>query len=84
MNKLRRLFSWNSGVEYIHDFNSTFNDYITTFLKNAFEKISWRNFDNDYFPELELRTYTLESDVDGLLFDVFFENQMNGYGSLGN
>jgi hypothetical protein len=45
-------------------------------LKYAFEKISWRNFDNDYFPALKLGTSTLESDVDGLLFDVFFENQM--------
>ena len=33
-------------------------------------------YDNEYFSDYELGKSTLDSDVNGLLFDVFFENQM--------
>ena len=71
-----KLYSWKTGVEYIHNFNNTLNNYVKKFLIYAFEKISWRDYDNEYFSDYELGKSTLDSDVNGLLFDVFFENQI--------
>ena len=68
------LYSWKTGVLYVQDHISITNEDISVFLRDIYNDISFRNYDNAYFPEIDLGDSEFEYDPNELFTDIYFEN----------
>jgi hypothetical protein len=71
-----KLYAWKNGVIRIQDFNSTTNQDVMQFLREIYHTISFRNYDNNYYPEIGIGESEFVSDPNEIFNTIYFENQV--------
>jgi hypothetical protein len=76
-DKLRiQLYSWKNGVLKIQSWSDGTYDNTIVFLRYVFTILSFRNYDNDVWPEIELGESTFPNDPNVIFNDISFENSV--------
>lgn len=76
-NELRiNLYAWKRGVIQIQKYEeSTAND-VSEFLREIYHILSFRNYDDNYYPEIGIGRSEFPSEHNDIFNTIYFENQV--------
>jgi hypothetical protein len=68
------LYSWKNGVLSTQNSMNATNNDVGVFLREIYHHVSFRNYDDHYYPEVGLGRSEFEYNPNDLFNDMYFEN----------